>query len=45
MIAYTLKNYREAINSFERVATPADSIGQSALYHMGQCYIQLKNKH
>lgn len=45
MIAYTLKNYREAINSFEKVATPADSIGQSSLYHMGQCYIQLKNKH
>ena len=45
MIAYTLKNYREAINSFVKVASPADSIGQSALYHMGQCYIQLKNKH
>lgn len=45
MIAYTLKNYRDAINSFEKVASPADSIGQSALYHLGQCYIQLKNKH
>ena len=45
MIAYTLKNYPEAINSFEKVATPADSIGQSSLYHIGQCYIQLKNKH
>ena len=45
MIAYTLKSYNKAIESFTMVATTADSIGQSAYYHMGQCYISLKNKH
>ena len=45
MIAYTLKSYKEAIEAFGQIASPADSLGQSALYHMGQCYIQLKNKH
>lgn len=45
MIAYTLKQYRNAADLFLQVATPADSIGQSAWYHLGQCYIQLKNKH
>ena len=36
MIAYTLKSYEKAIESFVKVATTADSIGQSAYYHMGQ---------
>lgn len=45
MVAYTLKGYERAINSFSRIASTADSIGQSAYYHMGQCYISLKNKH
>ena len=44
MIAYTLKSYREAIPMFEKVASPADSIGQSAYYHLGQCHFMLKNK-
>lgn len=45
MIAYTLKQYRNAADMFHQVAQTADSIGQSAHYHLGQCYIQLKNKH
>jgi len=44
MIAYTLKSYKEAIGLFEKVASTTDSIGQSAYYHMGQCYYQIKNK-
>lgn len=45
MIAYTLKSYGEAADAFSMVAHTPDSIGQSASYHLGQCYIQLKNKH
>ena len=45
MIAYSLKSYQEAIDAFSLVAGTRDSLGQSANYHMGQCYIQLKNKH
>ncbi len=45
MIAYTLKSYNEAIGLFEKVASATDSIGQSAYYHIGECYFQLKNKH
>ena len=45
MIAYTLKQYRNAADMFKQVAQPGDSIGQSAYYHLGQCYIQLRNKH
>ena len=44
MIAYTLKSYNKAIESFSKVANTVDSIGQSAYYHMGQCYISIKNK-
>ena len=45
MIAYTLKSYAEAADAFSQVANATDSLGQSASYHLGQCYIQLKNKH
>ncbi len=45
MVAYTLKRYDRAIDSFSSIASTTDSIGQSAYYHMGQCYISLKNKH
>ena len=44
LISYTLKDYPAAINSFNAVRTVDDSLGQSASYHIGQCYIQLKNK-
>lgn len=44
MIAYTLKSYKEAAGLFEMVASPADSIGQSAYYHLAQCHFMLKNK-
>lgn len=45
MISYTLNSYISAIDAFGKVASITDSIGQSAYYHMGQCYILLKNKH
>ena len=45
MISYTLNAYGAAIEAFEKVASTTDSLGQSACYHMGQSYIQLKNKH
>ncbi len=45
MISYTLGNYISASDSFAKVASNKDSLGQSAAYHMGQSYIQLKNKH
>lgn len=45
MISYTLGSYISAIDAFTKVASVTDSIGQSAYYHMGQSYIQLKNKH
>lgn len=45
MIAYTLNNHINATDAFSKIASTKDSIGQSAAYHMGQSYIQLKNKH
>ncbi len=45
MISYTLKNYTGATESFSQIASSADSLGQNAAYHLGQSYIQLKNKH
>ncbi len=45
MIAYTLNNHISATDSFAKIASANDSIGQSAAYHLGQSYIQLKNKH
>ena len=45
MIAYTLNNHISATDAFSKVASSTDSIGQSAAYHLGQSYIQLKNKH
>lgn len=45
MIAYTLNNYPSAASSFSRVASTADSLGQSACYHLAQSYLQMKNKH
>ncbi|MBR5856871.1 MAG: tetratricopeptide repeat protein, partial [Bacteroidales bacterium] len=44
MIAYTLNNHLSATDAFSKVASSKDSIGQNAAYHMGQSYIQLKNK-
>ncbi len=44
MIAYTLNNHLAATDAFSKVAGTKDSIGQNAAYHLGQSYIQLKNK-
>lgn len=45
MIAYTLNNHISATDAFSKIASATDSLGQSAAYHLGQSYIQLKNKH
>ncbi len=44
MIAYSLSAYMSAIESFKKVASTTDSLGQSSFYHLGQSYIELKNK-
>ena len=44
MIAYTLRDYDTSAVRFSRVKDVDDSLGQSANYHIGQCYVQLKNK-
>ena len=44
IISYKLKNYGSAIESFNRVTELKDSLSQNALYHIGHCYIELKNK-
>lgn len=45
MIHYSLNNHISAADAFSKIASSTDSIGQSAAYHLGQSYIQLKNKH
>ena len=45
MLAYTLNSHLSATDAFAKIASSTDSIGQSAAYHLGQSYIQLKNKH
>lgn len=45
MIAYTLNNHISATDAFSKIASSTDSLGQSAAYHLGQSYIQLKNKY
>lgn len=44
IISYKLKDYGPAIESFNRVTELKDSLSQNALYHIGHCYIELRNK-
>ncbi len=44
IISYKLKNYKGAIESLNKAATTKDSLSQNAQYHIGQCYVELKNK-
>jgi len=44
MIHYTQKNYSGAVPFFEQAALVQDSLGQNALYYLGETYIQTKNK-
>ena len=44
MISYKLKNYALAIESLSKTTSLRDSLSQNAQYHLGQCYVELKNK-
>ncbi len=44
IISYKLKNYKLAIESFIQVTDVRDSLSQNAHYHLGHCYVELKNK-
>ncbi|MFA6335251.1 MAG: tetratricopeptide repeat protein [Bacteroidales bacterium] len=44
IISYKLKNYNSAIESLNQVTAIKDSLSQNAQYHIGQCYVELKNK-
>lgn len=44
IIAYTLKNYVLATESFQKLLGIDDTLAQNARYHIANCYLQLKNK-
>ncbi|MCL1974268.1 MAG: tetratricopeptide repeat protein [Bacteroidetes bacterium] len=44
VIHYTLQNYAQSAVFFETTALVSDSLGQNALYYLGETYIQTKNK-
>ena len=44
MINYAQARYTQAIPFFEQAASAHDSLGQNALYYLGETYIQTKNK-
>lgn len=37
------KDYKNAIIMFDKVAKTKDELGQVALYHMGECYLEMEN--
>lgn len=43
-VLYAVKDYKGAIESFNKMGFRTDSIGQVANYHLGYSYIQTKNK-
>lgn len=44
VVSYSIGEYISAIDSFTKVASTNDSLGQSAYYHLGESYIKVKNK-
>ena len=44
IIAYTQKRYEQAIDILKQVIGEDDSLTQNASYHLGRCYIEIKNK-
>lgn len=44
IIAYTQSKYQDAIELFKQVVSQEDSLTQNAAYHLGRCYIEIKNK-
>lgn len=45
VVSYSLESYYTSIDAFSKVTLVQDSLGQSAFYHLGNCYIKIKNKH
>lgn len=41
---YALKDYDDAVNYLIKVTNVDDTLGQSAYYHIGDCYVKLDNK-
>ncbi len=41
---YKTGRYDEAVPCFEKVTSPADSLAQNALYHLGDCYVKSDQK-
>ena len=44
IISYKLGSYNSAIESLNQVTAIRDSLSQNAQYHLGNCYVELKNK-
>lgn len=44
ILAYTQFKYEDAIELFKQVLSKEDSLTQNAAYHLGRCYIEVKNK-
>ena len=44
MIHYTQQRFSQAIPFFEQTAIVQDSLGQNALYYLGETYVKTKNK-
>lgn len=44
IVSYSLGDYENAINSFEKVVGAADSLGQSAWYYSANSYLKSRNK-
>jgi len=44
LLAYTQSKYKDAIELFKQVVSKNDSLTQNASYHLGRCYIEIKNK-
>ena len=43
-VLYAVKDYKGAIESFNKMTARTDSLGQVANYHLGYSYIQTRNK-
>lgn len=41
---YKMKNYEEAINSFNKITGGDVALQQNAYYHLGDCYLKVGNK-
>ncbi len=44
IIAYTQNRYDQAIEILKQILGDDDSLSQNASYHLGRCYIEIKNK-